>query len=507
MASISKDPRGCKRILFTGPDGRRRTVRLGKCSLRTAETVRVHIEHMLVARIAGHAVTDETGRWIRDLDDRLRDKLAATGLVPRRESVTLGAFLDGYLKSRSDLKVGTRVAYGHTQRNLVTYFGPDKLLKDITPGDADGWRLSLVTQGLSEATVRRRCGIAKQYLKVAVRRALVVENPFADLVAAGQSNPDRMYFVTREEAEKVLDVCPDAEWRLMFALARFGGLRCPSEILRLRWEDVDWDRGRITVHSPKTERYPGGASRQIPLFPELLPHLREVFEQAEPGGEYVITRYRGKSLNQRTQLTRIVRKAGLEPWPKPWQNLRSSRQTELTQFFPEHVVCAWIGNSQAVARDHYLQVTDEHFAEAAQKAAQYTVAHSRKAPYPPNSGQTESPVYAPLQPLTPQYEDKKVSDVGAEGFEPKNVSIGQSKHLRQSENASGAKCGALGAPDTPIDPQLRIVIHAWPRLSEADRAKILETVRSMEVNDDERGQKKAQPQVLDTECQGQGRAQ
>ena len=32
---------------------------------------------------------------------------------------------------------------------------------------------------------------------------------------------------------------------------------------------------------------------------------------------------------------------------------------------PIHVVCQWIGNSQAVATKRYLQVTDEHFAEAA----------------------------------------------------------------------------------------------------------------------------------------------
>ena len=39
--------------------------------------------------------------------------------------------------------------------------------------------------------------------------------------------------------------------------------------------------------------------------------------------------------------------------------------------YPSHVVCAWIGNSEAVARKHYLQVTDEHF----QRAADDKVAH------------------------------------------------------------------------------------------------------------------------------------
>ena len=167
-----------------------------------------------------------------------------------------------------------------------------------------------------------------------------------------KATTDRFFFVTREIAEKVIDACPDAEWRLIFALSRFGGLRCPSEHLALCWGDVDWQRSRITVHSPKTEHHEGKESRQIPLFPELLPYLQDVFELArEATGRVwptdpVITRYRSGNANLRTQLERIVRKAGLEPWPKPFQNCRSSRETELAKDYPIHVVCAWMGNTQ-----------------------------------------------------------------------------------------------------------------------------------------------------------------
>ncbi|MEM6260746.1 MAG: integrase, partial [Planctomycetota bacterium] len=68
-----------------------------------------------------------------------------------------------------------------------------------------------------------------------------------------------------------------------------------------------------------------------------------------------------------TQLKRILRKAGLEPWPKLFQNLRSSRETELAERFPLHVVTAWLGNSATVAQKHYLQVTEAHIAEAAKR--------------------------------------------------------------------------------------------------------------------------------------------
>ncbi len=44
--------------------------------------------------------------------------------------------------------------------------------------------------------------------------------------------------------------------------------------------------------------------------------------------------------------------------------MRASRQTELESQFPLHVVCSWLGNSESVAKDSYLLVTDSHFQAA-----------------------------------------------------------------------------------------------------------------------------------------------
>lgn len=74
------------------------------------------------------------------------------------------------------------------------------------------------------------------------------------------------------------------------------------------------------------------------------------------------------NVNLRTELGRIIGRAGVKVWPKLFQNLRSTRETELASRSPIHVVCEWIGNSEIVATNHYLQVTDEDF-EAALKPA------------------------------------------------------------------------------------------------------------------------------------------
>jgi len=378
MASISNDPNGRRRILFINAAGKRQAIRLGKVSLRYAESVKVKVEDLVSARITGHAPADDTSRWLANLDAKLYDMLASVGLVKTREVATLGAFTRSYIDGRVDIKPHTRINLEQARSYLLGFLPETHTLRSILAGDAEDFRLYLIGKGLSDNTVRRAIGRARQFFRSAIKKGLIQSNPFEGIAASVRANPQRFYFVSRVDAQKVLDQCPDIEWKLIFALARFGGLRCPSEILSLKWEDVNWEHNRIRVPIPKTEHHEGGASRMIPLFPELRQPLLEVFEQAEPGTEHVISRYRNSNANLRTQLHRITRRAGLEPWPKTFQNLRSTRETELAETFPMHVVCRWIGNSQPVAAQHYLQLTDDHFdravnsdveMKAAQKAA------------------------------------------------------------------------------------------------------------------------------------------
>ncbi len=217
-------------------------------------------------------------------------------------------------------------------------------------------------------------GRANQFFRHAARKGLIDRNPFDGQDTAVRGNPARLVFVSPEDAARVLAACPNWEWRLIFALARFGGLRCPSEFAPLKWADVHWpdpaapsprDRaGWIRVTSPKTAHHPGGGERVIPLFPDLIPHLQTAAEEtgAEPDAPCV-PRLAGGT-NPHTHMSRIVKRSGVPPWPKLFQNLRSTRQTELAATHPAHVVCAWLGNSRDVAAEHYLQVTDADYTRA-----------------------------------------------------------------------------------------------------------------------------------------------
>lgn len=364
MASISTSSTGNRTIQFVTEKKRRKSIRLGKVPMKTAEEVYRRVEFLHVAKVSGTAVDGDTAKWVASIGGDLYAKLAAVGLVGARigGNSRLKAFIDDYITGRTDASRRTILNLKMFGNRLIAFFGAEKDMATVKRSDADDWVIFLKSK-YAAATVGRTIKGARQFFRAACRAEVITSNPFDDIKAGSHTDKDRQAFITQEDTRRVLDACPDAEWRLIVALSRYGGLRCPSEHQALTWPDIDWEKGKFRVDSPKT------GERWVPLFPELRPYLEDVFELAEPGAVHIISGERNPDQNLRTQLVRIIRRAGLTPWEKPFHNLRASRETELAAAFPLHVVCAWIGNSTLIAQKHYLQVTEDDFQRAAESGA------------------------------------------------------------------------------------------------------------------------------------------
>ncbi len=208
-------------------------------------------------------------------------------LLPKRESSTLREFVSPYIESRRDVKPATREAWNQALDHLSSHFGDSRPLKSITAGDAAAWRQTLVNADLADATVRKYTGYVKQFFDVAVDHELIAKNPFRKLPSAPVANKSRQRFISQVEIDSVIEHAPNAEWRLIIALSRYGACVVRLNTLALRWTDIDWERERIHVRSPKTERHEGHESRGEPLFPELKPYLLEASEVARFWGRSI----------------------------------------------------------------------------------------------------------------------------------------------------------------------------------------------------------------------------
>ena len=361
--------------LSDGEHPDRPRIGLGKCTKRQAQTAKRNVEHLIRAKTSGDPMDQSVADWLANTPDSLRNRLEALSLAKPRVRVevpSVEALADEFIAARADVKESTRTGYRQVKTDLVEFFDADKPIDTITPADAKQFKIHLGTKrGLAVGTVNRRCRRAKQFFAFAVDSRYLSESPFAKVKAGQSVNSDNFAFIDQETTERLIEAAPDAQWRVIIALARYGGLRIPSELLPLRWSHVLWDQKKIHITSPKTE-HQNKPGRIIPLFPELETILAEAYELAEAGDTYIITRYRDTTQNLRTTLKRIIRNAGVTPWPRLFQNLRSSRITELDERTSAKAMDLWFGNTAAVRRAHYLQTTEEDYRRAVQPASKDT---------------------------------------------------------------------------------------------------------------------------------------
>jgi integrase len=439
MASIARDKSGHRRILFVAPDGRRPTIRLGKVSQRTAESIKWRVEQLLESLNFNRPMEPELAQWVTGLEPWLAKRLARVGLIPNPEEIptaTLGPFLQAWLATRKgDYKPASLVAWGQVIGALKNFLGDACPIADVTPVKAEAFRQSMLSAGLRPTTIHKRLQHARMFFTHAKRQGLVEANPFEFVRHRPGDASERRAYVPAVDVLRAIEHAPNGTWKLLITLSRFAGLRVPSEALSLRWQDVDWERGRLTVPSPKTQHLAGRSYRVIPLFPAVRQYLEAAWDDAPEGAEYVIPdEYRRRAqgpagwgnANLRTTLQKVVRRAGLDPWPRLWHSMRASCETDLARKFPLAIVAKWLGNTQAVAMRHYVDVTDADFerattgaetsgAKAAQNAAQQAHATERSEPQPASAAHEKPPA---LQGSASSCDTMQNRGMEAAGIEP-----------------------------------------------------------------------------------------
>ena len=238
-------------------------------------------------------------------------------------------------------------------------------MTDLTKESFAQWKSELLTR-LKQASVASQLKHTKSVFNWAVNQGWIEKSPLDGVGRGSFVNRSRDRIISMEEYRRLLDFSPCQDWRAIIALARIGGLR-PSEVVMLRWADVDWKKNCFHVRSPKTEHHEGKESRIVPIFPELKSELETLFSNPESKGKtHVINRYRDPKQNLGTTFAKIVKRAGLPKIPRPFDNMRMTRSNEIYKRFGAFKESQWFGHSGRVRQDHYLVIQDSDYDEAAQ---------------------------------------------------------------------------------------------------------------------------------------------
>lgn len=334
-------------------NGKRRMITLGKVNATDARWITGQIEKLISYKKKGFPVPASLHQWLKSLDSSFRKLLMDAGIIDATYSITFGQLLDLFL---DDFRDGTRQPntekrIERSTRTARQYFGK-LVVSEISQGDIERFEKALKRRFTSEATWTKSLRDTKQVFRWGVSKKLIEENPIQFLKGGSMSNDARMEYVDADTITEVIDIC-EGDWILIFALARFTGLRVPSEFYRLRWRDVNWDKETIQIYGVKTKQW-----RICPIFPPLNRYLSDAWEKlpdGTPAKSHIIQAEQRRRLesNLRSQALDFIDRAGVDRWPKLFVNLRMSCATDLLDHYPVQKVASWLGHSVKILLQHY----------------------------------------------------------------------------------------------------------------------------------------------------------
>jgi integrase len=164
----------------------------------------------------------------------------------RRRPATVDEIIDAYRPARGI--EGERSTWGpEYYRRAREHFG-GRPAHSVTPAEVETWRDDLARDH-AQATVNRHLQFLRAVYLRAVRDGTVASSPTAT-VKFYRDNNRRERWLRDDEEERLFDALPAWLHPLVTAALNTGMRK--SELLALRWADVDSAAGAITIRDPKS---------------------------------------------------------------------------------------------------------------------------------------------------------------------------------------------------------------------------------------------------------------
>lgn len=239
--------------------------------------------------------------------------------------------------------------------NLLPYFG-DTYLDDISPRMIESYRIKRERDGVKSPTINREHGLLKSMFNRAIAWEMTGENPAKKVRMAKEKARNR--FLTREEIQCLLRAS-ETDWapylKPILVMALSTGMR-KGEILKLTWDDVDFNRRAIQVKQTKIDE-----PREVPMTDWLFDTLQDWRNKnLDRTSEYVFINKVGQPLgNVRKAFATALKKAGIADF-----RFHDLRHTAASQMYMSGLdiklikeICGW---KTLAILDRYAHLTTEH---------------------------------------------------------------------------------------------------------------------------------------------------
>lgn len=309
------------------------------------------------------------GHQYNEVRERLIEKkaelLSSAEPQVKRNAATLRKWMTYWMKNEllGSVKESSYQTYlNQLNRHLLPKLGGMRLT-ELTPGIVHAFVRDLLGSGLSESMVRSVYRLLSAGMRAALDEGVIRKNPCKKLrIDCGERVEQRVLSKNEQKCvEKALMYSND----LSALLAMYSGMRL-GEICALKWSDVDFENGAITVrrtvqrlkklsdsNGGKTHLMVGSpkscsSCRTIPVPAFILLKLRKLLEEDRGSGEYIFstTTHPAEPRTIQRRFARIMVKLGLSG--VHFHTLRHSFATRLLELGVDvKTVSALLGHGSA----------------------------------------------------------------------------------------------------------------------------------------------------------------
>jgi integrase len=253
------------------------------------------------------------GRLIEGNDDTRREKKEKKAAEQRAEESrwTFDKLSAKYFESRPENK-SRAIDQGRYDNYIKPAFG-DRQPIELVPLDIDRIRLTL-SKKKSPQTVKHVLNLLTWIVNYGKKNNLCsglefhVKKPEVHNTVTEDLTPEQL-----SKLIKVIDENQHLQAGIMMKLVLFTGMR-RGELFKLKWKDINFDRGFIIIRQPK-----GGRDQQIPLNDSA----RALLESLPKSGDYVFSDRDGKQIKQNIREAREIKiAASLPEGFRPFHGLR-----------------------------------------------------------------------------------------------------------------------------------------------------------------------------------------
>lgn len=231
------------------------------------------------------------------------DKPLPAHAQPRREGI--------YLDMLSQLWLNHQVATGSTRRWLeeVKRLLENHLLPHLCHCPVDELTYDVIIRLIaakygtcSQSTRNRYTRYLKSIMQFGIEYGHCEKNPLQRWKRPKE--PPRQTLLTVDDLRKIMTHAADhLKWAIEVAW-NLGTRTGESELLKLRWEHVDWDSGEVRIFAEKTQSW-----RRVPMTEEFKAGM---FEKSKGSQSGFVVEYKGRPMRKfRRSFGTAARKAGI----------------------------------------------------------------------------------------------------------------------------------------------------------------------------------------------------